>query len=66
MWEDPIERAQNADDPAAMLDEQLAPAEEMYWSALATVSEQHLDEMFAVLEDEFRRRAGMTERESLS
>jgi hypothetical protein len=59
MWDQAIARAQNADDPAAVLDEQLAATKDMYRSAFATVPEEHLDEMLAVLEDEFRRRAGM-------
>jgi hypothetical protein len=59
MWDQAIARAQNADDPAAVLNEQLAATEDMYRSAFATVPEEHLDEMLAVLEDEFRRRAGM-------
>lgn len=59
MWDQAIARAQNADDPEAVLDEQLAATEDMYRSAFATVPEAHLDEMLAVLENEFRRRAGM-------
>jgi BarA-like signal transduction histidine kinase len=66
MWEDAIARAQEADDPEAVLDEQLAATEDMYRSAFATVPEEHLDEMLAVLEDAFRRRADMDERESPS
>lgn len=66
MWDDAIARAQGADDPEAVLDEQLAATEDMYRSAFATVPEEHLAEMLAVLEDAFRRRAGMDERESLS
>ena len=54
---------QDADEPEPILDEQLARAEMMYWSALATVPEEHLDEMLALLRDEFRRRAGMDGRE---
>lgn len=64
MWEEAIAKARDADDPEAVLDEQLATIEDMYRSAFATVPEEHLDEMLTVLEDEFRRRADMHDRES--
>lgn len=59
MWDQAIARTQDANDPEAVLDEQLAAIEDRYRNAFATVPEEYLDEMLTVLEDEFRRRAGM-------
>lgn len=58
-WDQAIARAEDADDPEDVLDEQLAATEDMYRSAFTDVPEDHLDGMLTVLEDEFRRRAGM-------
>ncbi|WP_458190038.1 hypothetical protein [Haladaptatus sp. NG-WS-4] len=58
-WDQATARAEDADDPEDVLDEQLAATEDMYRSAFTDVPENHLDEMLTVLEDEFRRRAGM-------
>ena len=66
MWDQALARAKDADEPEAVLHEQLAATEEMYRSAFATVPEKRLDDMLAVLEDAFRRRAGMDERDSSS
>ncbi|ELY45619.1 hypothetical protein [Natronorubrum bangense] len=59
IWDKAIARAEDADDPEDVLNEQLAATEDMYRSAFTTVPEEHLDEMLAVLEREFRRRAGI-------
>jgi hypothetical protein len=59
VWEQAIARAREADDPEEVIDEQLAATEERYWSGFVEVPEGHLNEMLTVLEDEFRRRAGM-------
>lgn len=58
IWEQAIARARDADDPEAVLDEQLTVTDEFYRDAFAEVPEDQLDEMLAVLEAEFRRRAG--------
>ena len=59
IWDEAIARAEDADDPEDVLNEQLAATEDMYRSAFSTVPEEHLDEMLTVLENEFRRRAGI-------
>ena len=59
MWEQAITRAEDADEPEEVLDEQLAATEDRYRSAFAQGPEDHLNDMLAVLEDEFWRRAGM-------
>ena len=59
LWEQAIARARDADDPEAVVDEQLSVTEEFYRDTFADVPEDQLDEMLAVLEAEFRRRADL-------
>jgi hypothetical protein len=59
LWDQAISRAQEGDDSKRILDERLAATEEFYRSSFADVPEDQLDEMLAVLEETFRRRAGM-------
>jgi hypothetical protein len=47
--------------PAPLAYQTQALPEEMYRTAFETVPEEYLDDMLAVLEAEFRRRAGMDE-----
>ena len=59
MWDQALARARDAEDPEEVLDDQLALTEQMYRDGFEDVPEDHLKEMLAVLEEEFRRRAGM-------
>lgn len=59
VWDEAIARAQETGNPEKVLDEQLTATEDMYRSAFAQIPENHLDDMLAVLETEFRRRVGM-------
>ena len=58
-WDQALARARDAEDPEEVLDDQLALTEQMYRDGFEDVPEDHLKEMLAVLEEEFRRRAGM-------
>lgn len=59
MWDQAIARAREADDPEAVLDRRLSATEEFYRNTFGEVPEDHLAEMLAVLEAEFRRRADL-------
>ena len=59
MWGQALARAKDAEDPAEALDGQLALTEQKYRATFDDVPEDHLEEMLAVLEEAFRRRAGM-------
>jgi hypothetical protein len=58
-WDQALAQARDAKHPEEVLNDQLALTEQMYRDAFADVPEDHLDEMLAVLEAEFRRRAGL-------
>ncbi|GEM_PF-2915365 len=58
MWDQAIDRARDADDPKRVLDEQLTVTETFYRDTFTDVPDDQLDDMLAVLEAEFRRRAG--------
>lgn len=59
LWEQAIACARDADDPEAVLDEQLTATEEFYRDTFPDVPEDQLGEMLAVLEAEFRRQADL-------
>lgn len=59
LWEQTIARAQDADNPDSVVDEQLAATERRYRSAFTEIPEDQLDEMLSVLEAALRRRAGL-------
>lgn len=59
MWDQTLAHAGDAEDPEEVLDEQLALTQQMYRDAFEDVPEDHLEEMLTVLEEAFRRRAGM-------
>lgn len=59
VWDQAIARAGDADDPERVLDEQLSVTETFYRDTFADVFDNQLDEMLAVLEAEFRRRASL-------
>jgi len=59
IWDQALARARDAENPEEVLDDQLAFTQQMYRDAFEDVPEDHLEEMLAVLEEAFRRRAGM-------
>jgi hypothetical protein len=58
-WDQAITRAQDADDPDSVVNEQLTATERRYRSAFSEIPEDQLAEMLSVLEAALRRRAGL-------
>lgn len=59
VWEEAIERVKAADDPEAVVADQMDSTEEFYRGIFSEVPEDQLQGMLALLEGEFRRRAGL-------
>jgi hypothetical protein len=58
-WNEVVARAQEAEDSEEVLYERLIVTEELYDMGFEDIPEANLDEMLAVLEAEFRRRADL-------
>lgn len=58
-WGAAINRVQAADDPEATFEQEYAKMKEVYREQFAEVPDEKREEMLDVLEEEFRRRAGL-------
>lgn len=58
-WANAIDRVQEAEDPEPVFEDEFASMAEFYRKVFADVPEDQMEEMIVLLEDEFRRRAGI-------